>query len=498
MKTLIERAKLVGQVPITGQYAFVQTLIFLLGFLLRLHGTGSLPLTFDEGATDYFAHLPLSDLWGPAAWLETNPPLFYTIEREIVLLFGNGPSALRLVSILAGALCIPVAALIAQRQGGRSAGVAAALLVATSAVSIERSQEARAYSMLTLAALVAIAAEVSVLQAYHRSNQCGERASASAWACYILASIAALYLHNTAILMVIVLNLVAAFVWVTMLGMRGRLAGHWITANAVILVAYAAWMPIVVHQSVHTLAAFWISVPTLMDLRYAVMKIYAQPFMPWFQPFSDLLFLVFGLAGILAYRSNRILLGLAVFVVLGVPLLTWVVSQWRPLTNGKTLAWLVPVFVIFVALGSTYIRRLARPSTVLLVGIQAIACFSYFQTGVSDAYPEMAQKLRALALDGDVIYLQTPDHEILLSYYGWPRERLRVYAPGPIGWFRNYDGTVMTAKDFEQQDHNSRVWVLTRNHPDLHRDLVDHLDTTMTEALDYRLRGLELSLLVPR
>lgn len=498
MKTLIERAELTGRVPIALQYAFAQTLIFLLGVLLRLYGTRSLPLTFDEGATDYFAHLPLADLWGPPARLETNPPLFYTIERGIVLLFGDGPTALRLVSVLSGALCIPVAAIITRRQGGRSAGIAAALLVATSAVSIVRSQEARAYSMLTLAALVTIAAEVSVLQAYHRYNQCRERAPSSAWACYILASIAALYLHNTAVLMVIVLNLVAAFVWVTMLGMQRRFAGHWISANLVILVVYAAWMPIVVYQSVHTLAAFWISVPTLMDLRYAVFNIYAQPFMPWLQPFSDLLFLAVGLVGILAYRSNRILLGLAVFVVLGVPLLTWVVSQWRPLTNGKTLVWLVPVFVIFVALGSTYIRRLARPSTVLLVGIQALACISYFQTGVSDAFPEMAQKLRALGLDGDVIYLQAPAHEILLSYYGWPRERLRVYALGPIGWFRAYDGTVMTAKDFEQQDHNSRVWVFTRNHPDLHRDLVDHLNSTMTEALDYRLRGLELSLLVPR
>jgi hypothetical protein len=90
----------------------------------------------------------------------------------------------------------------------------------------------------------------------------------------------------------------------------------------------------------------------------------------------------------------------------------------------------------------------------------------------------MAQLLRAYAQDGDVIYLHVPADETLLRYYGWPRERLRVYAPGPVGWFRSYSGSVMTAADFEQADHTGRVF--TRNNRDFHRSLVQHLSAKMT------------------
>jgi uncharacterized membrane protein len=406
---------LTGWLPRPSPYALAQVLVFSLGVWLRIYGIESLALTFDEGATLYFAHLPMGDLWGPPAWLETNPPLFYTIERNIVRLFGDDPFALRLVPVIAGALCAPVAAIIAKRQGGRLAGIAAALLVATSTLGIERSQEARTYSLFTLAALVTIAGEVSVLQFY--SVGCRDkRVPAGGWVCYVTASIAAVYLHNTATLMVVALNLVAVFVWVTALGLQRRFAMHWIAANAVILIAYSAWVPIVFYQSVHTLADFWIAAPTLIGLRYAVMSIYAQPFAHWLQPLSDLLFVGAGVAGILAYRSNRLLLGLAIFVVLGVPLLTWSISQWRPLTNGKTLVWLTPVFLIFVALGATYIRRLAVIFIIVLVTIQAGACYGYFGTRAGDAFPEMAQILRSVAVQGDTIYLHAPADEILLAY----------------------------------------------------------------------------------
>ena len=223
-------------------YGLSLALVTILGALIRLHGSGSLALNADEGATNYFAHQPLADLWGPPASLETNPPLFYTLVRGVVLLLGDGTAALRSASVAAGILCIPVAAYVAHRLGGRTAGLAAALLVATSATSVASSQDARTYSMLTLAALVAIAAEVWLVQAYRRPER-RRVPTAAAWASYSVASIAALYLHNTAVVMVAGLNLLAAFCWLGTLGMQRRFAVRWIAANAVVAAACAPWLP---------------------------------------------------------------------------------------------------------------------------------------------------------------------------------------------------------------------------------------------------------------
>ncbi len=484
--------------PAASLFWLTLAVIVAVGILLRLLGIWSLSLSFDEGATYYFAHLPLADLWGAPAWLETNPPLYYTAEHGMVALCGDGAATLRLAGVAAGVLCIPIAALIAFRTGGAAAALATAALVATSASSIQASQDARTYSALTLAALVAIAAEFSLLRTYRGAVTDGRRVPIAAWVSYVLAGIASLYLHNTAVLMILTLNLVAATCWVSVRDMQRRFATHWIVANAVILAVYAAWLPVVAYQSANTLANFWIPVPTLADLRYAMMNTFAQPLLHVLQPVPDLLFVLTGLTGIVLYRSNRGLLGLAVFVLLGVPVLTWVISQWRPLTNGKTLLWLVPVFLIFVALGCTWHRRLAAPLTAALVAVQLVACHSYFQTRQDDAFPEMAALLRTLAEDGDVIYLHVPADEILLNHYGWPRERLRVYAPGPVGWFRAFDGSPLSIAEFEQTKHAGRVWVFTRNNRAFHRSLTAHLSNGMAETFARSSGGLELSLFAPQ
>lgn len=490
-------------------YGFALALIVAASALLRLYGIGSLSLNFDEGATSYFAHLPLSDLWGPPARLETNPPLFYTVERIVVLLLGDGAGTLRLASVMAGVLCVPAAAFIARRLGGHAAGLAAALLVATSTTNIVSSQDARAYSMFTLAALIAIATEIWLLEAYRHPDTPRGLVRIGVWASYIIASVMALYLHNTAVLMVVALNLIATLSWVSVLGTQRRFAVHWVVANAIIVVLYAFWLPVIAYQSVHALASFWIPIPTLVGLRYAMMNVYAQPYMRVLQPVPDILFIVVGLAGVVFHRSNRVLLGLAVFVVLGIPALSWLVSQWRPILNGKTLLWLVPVFLVFVALGCTHVRRLAIPFTVLLVAVQVTACYGYFQTRWDEAFPEVVSVLRARAQDGDAIYLDSPANEILLSYYGWPRDKLRVYASsGPDRWFRGFDGTLLAVADAEQVDLGRRVWVLTRANHAEHRSLAQRLNVTMTEALNQKfghgllrnlmLRNLELSLFIAK
>jgi uncharacterized membrane protein len=135
----------------------------VLGVALRLYQLLSLDLQYDESATSYFASLPWSDLWGPPALLETNPPLYYCLAW-LVRRAGGDIEQLRLISALAGVLCIPVAWMLAKRLAGRFAAGAAALLVATSATQIGISQLARAYALLALAVLTALLCLVAARQ----------------------------------------------------------------------------------------------------------------------------------------------------------------------------------------------------------------------------------------------------------------------------------------------------------------------------------------------
>lgn len=482
------------------RYALIVCFAAALGLALRCYGLASEPLNFDEGATLYFARVPLSYLWGDSARFEPNPPLFYATVHAFIWLFGDAAAVVRSASVMAGVLCIPAAAFIGRRLAGPRAGIAAALLVATSAAHIVTSQDARAYSLLTLAALAAIAAEVWLLEAYRRPGRRGSPGLAGAWAVYVVASVMGMYLHNTAVLMVVALNLVAALAWFWTLGLQRRFALHWIAANLAIVVAYIPWVPIVLEQSVHTLANFWIPTPTLRDLRYAMMNVYAQPHVTVFQPFADAAFLAAGLAGVAFYRSNRVLLGLAVFVILGVPAASWLISQWRPIMNGKTLMWLVPVFLVLVALGCARFKRLTAPAVAGLVLIQLIGCWSYFQTRPDEAFPEVTAVLNARVRQGDVMLLSSAQLEVLLDYYGWPRDKLTVYAPpDPNSWYRHDRATVLD-REVEELGREKRVWVLSRAWVDERGPLPGRLTGTMTETFSRKfgrgkMRNLELSLL---
>lgn len=135
----------------------------LLSAALRCLQIESRELEYDEGATGYFAALPWSDLWSGPAWLEPNPPLFYSLAW-IVQHCGGSIEQMRYVSALAGILCILAAFALAHRLAGGFAATAAAWLVATSAHDLIMSQYARAYSLLTFSLLCAFLCLVAASQ----------------------------------------------------------------------------------------------------------------------------------------------------------------------------------------------------------------------------------------------------------------------------------------------------------------------------------------------
>ena len=453
-------------------------LAIVLGAALRWWTVPGQALNFDETATWYFARLPWADLVGPPARLEPNPPLFYAVAHAAVAALGGAPWPLRLPSVLAGVLCIPVSAFIARRLAGPAAGVAAAFLVATSTAHIYTSQDARAYSLLTLAALVAIAATLWLLDA---ERGAGPRRGL-AWGSYAGACVAALSLHNTAVLLVGALNLVAAWAWGGPLGRPRGFAVRWVLVNAGVVAVHALWWPVLLQQAATPAANLWMTVPSLSAMRYAVMNTYGQPFVTVGQPWVDAAFVAAGLAGLVACRRRPGVAGVAVFVLLGVPAATWAISQVRPIMNGKTLLWLVPVFLVFVAIGCTRLRRLAVPAAAALVAVQLAASVIYLGDRPDERFADVVETLSAQARPGDAVYLSYPELEVPLDYFGWRPGGVVILAkPSRDSWFRSSSAQPPTP---DRLATAPRIWLLTRSRPVMHAEIAGQLGQTMRPVSD--------------
>jgi 4-amino-4-deoxy-L-arabinose transferase-like glycosyltransferase len=447
--------------------------ITLLGLALRLHGAFDTELSYDEGATWYFAGLPLADLWGAPARLETNPPLFYTLAHALRTL-GAGAEDERLLAVVSGSACIPLAFLLAGRLGGRFAGFAAALLVASSAAQIGMSQDARAYAALTAAALAALLAVQALLAG----------AGLSAFCCYALAALAALYLHNTAVLLVAACNGIVVLVALDPARRPPGLFWRWTVANAVVLAGWAPWAGLVLDQARHALEHFWLARPTLTEFRYDLQNTFALRFLTIGEPFADAAFLGMLGLGVLAVRRAPFGRALAFCVLAGVPVTSFAISQWRPILNGKTLLWLIPVGLCFVALGCDALRRGRFVALALAVALQLTATAQFFRARVPEGYAAAAALLRDQAAAADAMVVAPRFLAFMLEYHGRPPGSFQTFSLGEAApWFPAEaapplapDAALAALRAFP------RVWLATRGQDALARALAARLDCAFTRA----------------
>ena len=128
--------------------------LILAGTILRLIALGHKSFWLDEIASVTIARRPwptlLHFLWHD----EGNMALYYVLLKPW-LHFGHGEAAVRLLSVIAGVVSIPLMYRLGSRLlGGTAATLIATLLAALSTCAIAVSQEARAYSFLVLFGLL--------------------------------------------------------------------------------------------------------------------------------------------------------------------------------------------------------------------------------------------------------------------------------------------------------------------------------------------------------
>jgi mannosyltransferase len=141
-------------------------------------------LTFDEAATIAYARLDVRSLF---AALQSSDVFFgaYYGWMHVWMRLGESEAVLRWFSILCAAGAVIALAFLARRLSDTKAGVAAAILAATSPLLFDLARQARPYSLLVL---VAALSSLAFLRA-------SERPSWPRWTWYVLISAAGCYVH---------------------------------------------------------------------------------------------------------------------------------------------------------------------------------------------------------------------------------------------------------------------------------------------------------------
>ncbi len=393
--------------------------ILLLGSALRLVQLGAEPLWLDEAFSWRWAHLPLGDLWGAAARTETNPPLWFTLERWVMLALGDGEATLRLPAAVLGVVAVPLAFLAGRTFAGVGAGLAAAFLIAIDPLLVAYSREARGYTLLVCGTFLALWGAQELLVAPGRGERQSTRVRRTllAGTAYAVGSTLAVYAHNTGLLVPALANLGAFLRWFLIRRAERPSLRPLLLANGPPLVLGFVWLPVVVEQAAAASNVGWIAQP---GPRWALLS-WAGLFGPHFLGLPAAVVAAFGLpvlllAGLGVRRAGAAAAVPLAFAVGGPLLLLGLGLVVRPLWLERVLLPYLAATLVLAAAGFSGRQRWPRASPILL------ALVLLPRVADSVALHARSQKLAWPDAVRTVARAFRPGDEILIAphYYHWP------------------------------------------------------------------------------
>ena len=315
----------------------------LVGLVLRLYRLGAPPLSSQEIYTWDFAHQTVPFIVGRLSHIETNPPLYY-LMMKLVMTIGETEFLLRLPSLIAGTLAIPLVYILGRLGGAPRSGVIGAGLVSLSAVAITYSREARAYAFVQDACLLAAIGSVIVINHYTVKGSAGSRPTRReilGWALFTLASIVGFYLHYTFAFEILVLEcaIVVAIATGWLAGtvrVDKALIAKWLASSFLIGIGIA-WGLALARSQGHSDNIAWMQVPSLHDAIGLLVHVDGYGALSRFQPWPNLFLIGLACIGLLAgwWRSAAVLVCGMLFAIF--PLILFIVSQSRPVFIERSL-----------------------------------------------------------------------------------------------------------------------------------------------------------------
>jgi len=413
----------VARVPRKTSFAMIALgFIAILCALLRFYHLGAASLWSDEIFSRYYLdvfglHYVLTD----GLSTETNPPTYYLLLRGWMSLFGDSEVALRSLSAAASILCVPVTFLLGRELGGKSRGLAGALLFALCPASLYFAQETRAYALFMLVSTVVLWAAA----VYQRDSR-----SVKATAFYLLSATLCLYLHATGLLLVVACG---GAVWLYLLsnGVSTRQARfHWMVLNGFVLLL---GLPYFLHvfTASHTGIINYMPPAGIHQLVYCASLVVSGMVTPYPWPaflLAAALFLTLAVSLWLKPLSRR-----AGVTLVGVPCLfitlVLLVSFRRPILLPRILVWMVVPLCLIA--GEQLLTAGRARYVVLLSLLAAFGTGLFFQVTRpnSDKEPwrDISREVGPDLEQADLVVLSPVSNPMVLSYYAPRVKNVRLW-----------------------------------------------------------------------
>lgn len=383
-------------------------------------------LWYDEIASVKFAETPLGLLWSGWMVRETNPPLYYSLLRGWIALFGDDDAAVRSLSVVIGIAGVALAFLVGRTLAGVRAGLVAATLLAVSAQHVLYSQQVRGYVLAHAAALAAMLGTLLFLRAWVGAGTAGERRRGLAL--YAGACTVALYSHTMMVLLPVLANLyvLGRFLLARRGGRLGWAgAAEWVAANAVVVALWAWWGSITFAQAGAGNIS-WIAPPSLP---YSV-RMTLESYVPW--DFGAAQFaaaaLAAALAGWGAWRARACDGALLALIAAGAPVLLFLLSREVPVFLPRTVYFAAGAFVVLAGVGVAALpSRAARLGAgAALVAAQLAGLAAWWPQREIEPWRALVRDVAAADPQATVVALGKGPAFAVARYCEPPACRLRV------------------------------------------------------------------------
>jgi hypothetical protein len=450
----------------------VGIIVFATAF--RLWELGEPSLWLDELFSVGIGSLPQDQLWSNWMVRETNPPLHYSLLHTWMDLFGRDEFSTRALSVVCGALSIPVIYLIGHRLHSRRAGLVAALLVAVSGQHLQYSQQARGYALGFLAAALALYALLRLTDRWLDGSQ-SRRGEAFDLALFAGATSVAFYTHTTFFLLPVLANLYVGWLWWFRLDRRGRVLAGWVLANLAVL-ALCGWWIWITFQQVSTEGGAapisWIARPSARKALLIARDVFATREFGMADSLFALIFAGLGLWGLTRLTLERRVLMALIWA--GVPVLLLLTSLKQPVYLDRTLFWALVAFLPVLAVGAVSLprRRLALIATAGIVGVLFLDAAAWRHRYYREPWRDIAAVVAARAGPNDALLVGGVSTMTAFRYYCANRcERIRHVTPKSPPQEVLRDGfrgvEVLPGSVHQALQGVDRVWVVHRREKEM-------------------------------
>ncbi|MGB8844016.1 MAG: glycosyltransferase family 39 protein [Aliidongia sp.] len=369
---------------------------------------GHSSLNYDELFSIYFARQEPGFLLGEGWRQETNPPLYFLLLRGWMALFGDSAVAVRSLSLLAGAVTVPVMLRIARAAGlDRIGAWLAVFLYLTSTLAARYAIMARPYALWLFVLSIALLALLEAMAATAPSRR---------WAlAFAAAGLTALYLHDATLVFLVAADVVFVLVWAVRHRAEPNRLITWLLPQLLLLAAGAPQLLVILAQRGSPNIA-WIPPLGLPEAIQAAIELLSGREYPFgtFQAPAWLLSLILILIVAPVCGARRTVALLGGLALLGLALLAGV-----GLLLPRAALWLLLVLAPLQAAGlrglpAGWLRRGLIALSVTLAGLNTASCLWSFEP---EPWRDFLTTFERLRQPTDAVILLNAVPASAFSYY---------------------------------------------------------------------------------